>query len=85
MPFINADEGRVFARTLKRTLSSKEYPAGFHLNDEYESEESYMTGHSSKPLVIPLPHNVWFPRILAWCTAVDILMRLELYITGACL
>ena len=77
MPFTNASEGRVFASSLKRALSSKAYPAGFHLNDEYESKESYTTGRSSKPLVIPLPHNVWFPRILAWCTAIDILMRLE--------
>jgi len=78
MPFINADEGRAFAIALDNTLLSEEYPTGFHLNDEYESSESYRTGRSSRPLVIPLPHDVWFPRILVWCRALDLLMRLEL-------
>ena len=78
MPFINTDEGHAFAIALDNALSSEEYPAGFHLSDEYESSESYRTGRSSRPLVIPLPHDIWFPRILVWCRALDLLMRLEL-------
>lgn len=78
MPFINADEGHAFAIALGNALSLDEHPAGFCLNDKYESSESYRTGRSSRPLVIPLPHEIWFPRILVWCKALDLLMRLEL-------
>ena len=76
MPFETMDEGRAFALALDRALSLIEYPAGFGLNEEYESLESYKTGRSSKPLVIPLPYGVWFPRIVVWCKALDLLKRL---------
>ena len=78
VPFVSADEGHAFAIALGNTLSLEEYPEGFCLCDEYESSESYRTGRSSRPLVIPLPHEIWFPRILVWCKALDLLMRLEL-------
>ena len=75
-PFENEDESQAFALALNEALASSEYPAGFSLNAEYESLESYKTGRSSKPLVIPLPHEVWFPRIIVWCKALDLLKRL---------
>ena len=76
VPFENEAEILAFALALEEALSSSEYPAGFRLYEEYESIESYKTGRSSKPLVIPLPYNVWFSRIVAWCKALDLLKRL---------
>ena len=77
VPPMNTGEGEVFAHALDDALLSEDYPAGFNLNDEYESSESYRTGRSSRPLVIPLPHDIWFPRIVVWCKALDLLMRIE--------
>lgn len=80
-PFENSDEAEAFADALdalESGLSSGEYPAGYGLNDEYESIETYKTGRSSKPLVIALPHNIWFPRIVVWCKALDLLKRLPM-------
>ena len=77
-PFESAEEAQVFVIALDQALSSGERPANFALNDEYRSLESYTTGRSSKPLVITLPHDIWFPRIVVWCTALDLLKRLSL-------
>ena len=78
MPFENKDEMHAFALALDNALASSEFPAGFRLNEEYESLESYKTGHSSKPLIIPLPYDVWFPRIVVWCKALDLLKHLPI-------
>ena len=77
-PFESEDDAHVFLVAFKHALSSGERPAGFGLADEYESLESYTTGRSSKPLSIALPHDIWFPRIVVWCTALDLLKRLSL-------
>jgi len=63
---------------LASALESSSYPAGFGLMGEYESVESYKTGRSLKPLIIPLPYEVWFPRIVVWCRALDLLKRLAI-------
>jgi len=76
MPFEDEDEVHAYTLALGTALASSEYPAGFGLNEEYESVESYKTGRSLKPLVIPLPYEVWFPRIIVWCKALDLLKRL---------
>jgi hypothetical protein len=76
MPFENTDEMRAYTLALGNALASNNQPAGFGLNEEYESVESYKTGRSSKALIIPLPHQVWFPRIVVWCKALDLLKRL---------
>lgn len=78
MPPIDMDEGQVLIAALGDALSSEDYPTGFGLSDEYESSESYRTGRSSRPLVIALPYDVWFPRIIVWCKALDLLMRIEM-------
>ena len=75
-PFLNVEELHAYTLALAQSIESQEYPAGFRLNEEYESIESYKTGRSSKPLVIPLPHQIWFPRIIVWCKALDLLKRL---------
>jgi hypothetical protein len=77
-PFGSEEDQYAFILALDVALNSGEYPAGFHLNEEYQSLESYKTGRSTKALVIPLPYNVWFPRIVIWCKALDILKRLSL-------
>lgn len=77
-PFLNIEELQAYTLALAQSIESHEYPAGFGLNEEYESIESYKTGRSSKPLVIPLPHDIWFPRIVVWCKAVDLLKCLSI-------
>ena len=77
-PFLNVEELQAYTLALAQSIESHEYPAGFGLNEEYESIESYKTGRSSKPLVIPLPHSIWFPRIIVWCKAVDLLKCLSI-------
>lgn len=77
-PFLDLDELQAYTLALAQSMRSDEYPAGFGLNEEYESIESYKTGRSSKPLTIPLPHGIWFPRIVVWCKAVDLLKRLSI-------
>ena len=77
-PFENADELHAYTLALGNALASSEFPAGFALNEAYGSVESYKTGRSSKPLVIPLPYDVWFPRIVVWCKALDLLKCLPM-------
>jgi hypothetical protein len=77
-PFNEDGELKMFAHQLSRDLASHSYPSGYNLNGEYESLESYTTGRSTKPLVIPLPHELWFPRIVVWCKGVDLLNRIQL-------
>ena len=76
-PFESEDEGEAFAAAFGKALESDSYPDGFNLGGEYEPSESYRTGRSSRPLLIPLPHDVWFPRILVWCKALDTLKHIE--------
>ena len=76
MPFESMDEMHAYILDLERALTSNEYPAGFGLSEEYESVESYRTGRSSRPLIIPLPYEVWFSRIVVWSKALDLLKRL---------
>ena len=67
----------MFVSALNGALTSSDYPDGFGLHDVYEPLESYKTGRSSKPLIIPLPHDIWFPRIVVWCKAIDLLKHLQ--------
>jgi hypothetical protein len=73
IPFQGEDQLDYFVASFQTSLESEEYPDGFELDAEYESSESYKTGRSTKPLVIPLPHNIWFPRIVVWCKALNCL------------
>lgn len=76
-PF-NQHELQMFARQLSLDLACHSYPAGYNLNDDYDSIESYVTGRSSRPLVIPLPYEIWFPRVVVWCKALDLMDRIQL-------
>lgn len=77
-PFTSRDDGEAFLIVLNRTVESDSHPAGFGLDEEWVSIESYTTGRSSTPLSIPLPYGVWFPRVVIWCQALDVLKRLKL-------
>ena len=81
-PFANDIESKVFFTALGRIKRSECVPAGFGLSDTYESVETYSTGHSRKGLRIPLPYNVWFPRVLLWCQAVDLYKRYPMVVRG---
>lgn len=70
-------ELQMFAHQLSLDLASHSYPAGYNLNDEYDSIESYTTGRSPRPLVIPLPYEIWFPRVVVWCKALDLMERIQ--------
>jgi hypothetical protein len=78
IPFEGTDELRAYALALDNALTTNEYPAGFNLSEKYDSFESYKTGRSSRPLIIPIPYDVWFPRIIVWCKALDLLKRLPM-------
>jgi hypothetical protein len=78
IPFEGADELHAYTLAVGDALASNEYPAGFNLSEEYDLVESYKTGRSSRPLIIPLPYDVWFPRIVVWCKALDLLKRLPM-------
>lgn len=76
IPFEDEAQLNTFLANFQASLDSDEYPGGFGLDEDYESSESYKTGRSTKPLVIPLPYIVWFPRIIVWCKALDCLKQL---------
>ena len=79
LPFENRNDHYAFSLALSASLNDSEsYPAGFNLQEEYETSESYRTGRSTKPLEIPLPYDVWFPRVVVWCKALNLLKRLPL-------
>ena len=77
-PFQDQHDVYAFTLALEAALESGAFPAGFNLNEEYESFEAYKTGHSAKPLIIPLPRSVWFPRIIVWCRSLDLLKRFQM-------
>jgi len=63
----------MFPSALDVTLTSNDHPDGFGLHEEYEPLESHKTQCSSKPLVVPLPYDMWFTQIVVWCKAMDLL------------
>ena len=77
MPFQDEERLNTFTTRFQAALESPSHPVGFGLDAEYESSESYRTGRSRTPLVIPLPYSVWFPRIVVWCKALDLLKHLS--------
>ena len=77
-PFQDQQDAYVFTLALEAVLNLAAFPAGFGLNEEYQSFEAYKTGRSAKPLIIPLPYSVWFPRIIVWCKSLDLLKRFQL-------
>ena len=49
MPFEDTDDIEAYTLALHNALKSNEYPAGFRLNEEYESVESYKLDAHQNP------------------------------------
>ena len=78
-PFRSTLELRAFKEALQQTTSNDLRPAYLGLDLPYEPTETFYTGRSKKGLTVPLPYDVWFPRILLWCRSIDLITCIKLY------
>ena len=78
-PFQSTLEFDAFQQALQQATSNKSCPAYLGLNLPYAPSETFFTGRSRKGITVPLPYNVWYPRILLWCRAIDLVTRIKLY------
>jgi hypothetical protein len=79
-PFMTEVQQLAFFSALNSLQDEENTLEGFDLNGQYEPTESYKTGRSRKGLRIPLPHSIWFPRIVLWCRAITLLQRLSIVV-----
>lgn len=77
-PFMNEIQEQAFFGALDVLQSEGSIPKGFDLDHQYEPTETYTTGRSRKGLRVPLPHAIWYPRILLWCRAITLLKRVSI-------
>jgi len=78
-PFRSTLELKAFQQALKQVTSKDLRPAYLGLELSYEPSETFYTGRSRKGITVPLPYDVWYPRILLWCRAIDLVTRIKLY------
>lgn len=78
-PFRSTLELEAFQLALQQTTSNDLRPAYLGLDLPYEPAETFYTGRSKKGLTVPLPYDIWFPRILLWCRSIDLVTRIKLY------
>lgn len=78
-PFRSTLELEAFQQALQQATSSDLCPAYLGLDSSYEPSETFYTGRSRKGITVPLPYDVWYPRILLWCRAIDLVTRIKLY------
>jgi hypothetical protein len=78
-PFKSTLERDAFQQALEQSTSRDLRPAYLGLDLPYEPSETFYTGRSRKGITVPLPYDVWYPRILLWCTAIDLVTRIKLY------
>lgn len=78
-PFQSTLELAAFQQALEQSTSQDLRPAYLGLDLAYEPSETFSTGRSRKGITVPLPYDVWYPRILLWCRAVDLVTRIKLY------
>jgi len=81
-PFENDNECNLFFTALDHIKARGVIPVGFGLEKCYESLEVFSTGRSKKGLSVPLDYDVWYPRVLLWCQALDLLKRFGLIVRG---
>lgn len=81
-PFVTEEESARFLHSLT-VLNTEHYtPAGYALmadewdGGDYPEAEEIRVGIHTKPMSIPLPLEVWFPRALRWGRALDLLSRI---------
>lgn len=79
-PFHNEEESQIFFAALDDIQLRQLAPAAFNLDMPYEPSEVYRTGRAKKDILMTLNHEVWFPRILLWCQALDLLKRFPMVI-----
>ena len=78
-PFQSTIELEAFEQALQQATSKGLCPAYLGLDLPYEPSETFYTGRSKKGIAVPLPYNIWYPRILLWCRAIDLVTRIKLY------
>jgi hypothetical protein len=81
-PFRDDAELRLFAEALDILKSQEVVPAGFNLEATYHPIETFRTGRCRKGISVPLLHEVWFPRVLLWCQALDLLKKFPMVVRG---
>lgn len=77
-PFASELEEKAFVMAMKDLNDRKLVPEGFRLSENYVSNETFFTGHAKNGLTIPLPYERWYPRIIEWCQALDLMTRIPL-------
>jgi len=78
-PFRSNIELEAFQQALQQATSKNLRPAYLGLDLPYAPSETFYAGTSRKAITVPLPYNVWYPRILVWCRAIDLVTRIKLY------
>ena len=78
-PFRSTLELDAFQQALQQCTSKDLCPSYLGLDLPYASSETFHTGRSRKGITVPLPYDVWYPRILLWCRAIDLVTRIKLY------
>jgi hypothetical protein len=71
--FKSVDELHLFWNALDHIQAKSLIPQGFTLNNIYESTETFHTSCCQVGLTVPLDYEVWYPCILLWCQALDLL------------
>ena len=77
-PFRTTLELDAFQQALQQVTSADLRPAYLGLDQPYEPSETFYTGRSRKGITVPLPYEIWYPRILLWCRAIDLITRIKL-------
>lgn len=78
-PFRSVLELEAFQQALEQATSKDLRPAYLGLDLPYEPSETFTTGRSRKGITVPLPCDIWYPRVLRWCRAIDLVTRIKLY------
>ena len=78
-PFQSILKLEAFQQALQQATSRDLRPAYLGLDLPYKPSEKFYTGRSRKGITVPLPYDVWYPRILVWCRAIDLVTHIKLY------
>ena len=78
-PFRSTLELDAFQQALQLATSKDLRPSYLGLDLPYAPSETFCTGRSRGGITVPLPYDVWYPRILLWCRAIDLVTRIKLY------
>ena len=79
-PFQSTLELEAFKQALQQATSRDLHPAYVGLDLPYGPSETFTTGRCRSGITVPLPYDVWYPRSLLWCGALDLATRIKLYL-----